>query len=202
MKNRFNLLYNTKETWLSIKSKNYSVSQIYLRFVIFMALIPVISAFIGSVYVGWDVNLEQKTKLTFDSALMLSVSAYVGILVGAYILARFVQWMGKTYGSDATVEDCFALIVYSATPLFLASVVSLYPILWLDSLITLAALAYSVKILFIGTPIMMNVNEDKGFLFTNSILAVAMVLTVGALAITVLFWAGGIAPEFTNIRTQ
>lgn len=202
MKYRFNLLYNTKETWRSIKSKSYSVSQIYLRFVIFMALIPVVSAFIGSVYVGWDINLDYKTKLTFNSALMISVSVYFGILIGVYVLSRFVQWMARTYGSDATVEDCFALIVYSATPLFLASVVSAYPILWLDSLVTLIALTYAVKILFIGTPIMMNVSDDKGFLFTNSILAVVMVLTVGALAITVLFWASGIAPEFTNIRVK
>ncbi len=163
-----------------------------------MALIPVSAAFIGTVYVGWRVGSEDPTKLTVNSALMISVAAYIGMIVGAYIFAHFIRWMAKTYGSDASVADCFALVVYSATPLFLASIVSVYPLLWLDTLITIAALAYAVRLLFIGTPIMMGVNQEKGFLFTNSILAVAMVLAVGSIAISVLFWGMGIAPEFTS----
>ncbi len=198
MKNRFNLLYNPEETWKTIKSKQFTIPQVYLRFLIFMAIIPVAAAYIGTVYIGWKVGAESATKLTSQSALMISIAAYIGMLVGAYIFAHFVRWMAKTYGSDCSLADCFALIVYSATPLFLASVVSVYPILWLDSLITLAALAFSVRLLFIGTPIMMGVNDEKGFLFANSILAVAMVLSVGSIAISVLFWGMGIAPEFTH----
>ncbi len=198
MKNRFNLLYNPEETWQAIKSKNFTIQQIYVRFLIFMALIPVAAAFIGTVYIGWQVGSEEATKLTSDSALKISVAAYIGMLAGAYIFAHFIRWMAQTYGSEAKLSDCFALIVYSATPLFLASIVSVYPILWLDTLITLAALAYAVRLLFIGTPIMMNVNVEKGFMFSNSILAVAMVLAVGSIAISVLFWGMGVAPEFTS----
>ncbi|WP_251358170.1 Yip1 family protein [Kangiella sp. TOML190] len=197
MKNRFNLLYKPEETWQTIKSKNFTIPQVYVRFLIFMALIPVVAAFIGTVYIGWQVGSEEATKLTPASALRISIAAYFGMLAGAYIFSHFVRWMAKTYGSDASLADCFALIVYSACPLFLASIVSIYPILWLDTLVTIAALAYSVRLLFIGTPIMMGVNQEKGFLFTNSILAVAMVLAVGSIAISVLFWGMGVAPEFT-----
>ncbi|NVJ65322.1 MAG: YIP1 family protein [Gammaproteobacteria bacterium] len=197
MKNRFNLLYNPEETWHAIKAKQFTVQKVYVRFLILMALIPVSAAFIGTVYIGWQVGSEESTKLTPNSALMISVAAYIGMLAGAYIFAQFVRWMAKTYGSDASLADCFALVVYSATPLFLAGIVSVYPILWLDTLVTLAALAYAVYLLFIGTPIMMGVNQEKGFMFSNSIIAVAMVLAVGSIAISVLFWGIGIAPEFT-----
>lgn len=198
MKNRFNLLYQPENTWKEIKSKQFSIPQVYMRFLIFMALIPVAAAFVGTVYIGWKVGSAEPTKLTSDSALMISIAAYVGMLIGSYVFAYFVRWMARTYGSEATLADCFALVVYSATPLFLASIVSVYPILWLDTLITLAALAFSVRLLFIGTPIMMGINSEKGFLFTNSILAVAMVLAVGSIAISVLFWGMGIAPEFIS----
>lgn len=198
MKNRFNLLYDTENTWKKIKRRNFTVPQIYLRFLLVMALIPVVCGYIGTVYIGWKIGFSTDvlTKLTPKSALMISVAAYFGILIGAYIFAYLVHWMAKTYRSTATFAECFILVAYSCVPLLLASFVSIYPILWLDTLITLGALAMAVRILFIGTPIMMDINEDRGFLFSNSILAVSMVLAVGAIAITVLFWGAGIGPEF------
>lgn len=198
MKNRFNILYNPVATWKNIKSKNFTVSQVYLRVLIVMALLPPLFAFIGAVYSGWRIGNEEPVKLTWDSALHISIAAYIAILIGAYIFSRLIHWMAKTYGSKATIADCFALVVYSCIPLFLVSILSAYPLLWLDLLLTLIAIAFSVRLLFLGTPIMMDIDEEKAFFFSNSIITVGLVMVVGGLAISVLFWANGVGPIFTR----
>jgi hypothetical protein len=197
MQNSLNLLYRSEDAWLNIKAKHYTVIKIYWRYLLFMALIPVASAYIGSVYIGWNISNEATSRLTSSSAISIAISAYIGMLLSAYVLAHLIYWMAKTYASKAKLEDCFALVVYASLPLFLASVVTVYPILWFDTLVILGALAMSVRLLFIGTPIMMEVETDRGFLFANSILAVSMVLSVAAIVISVIFWGLGIGPEFS-----
>ncbi|NVK21234.1 MAG: DUF1282 family protein [Kangiellaceae bacterium] len=198
MKNRFNVLYNPIETWPKIEKKNFTITQIYLRFLLIMAAIPPIAAYIGAVYIGWRVGFEEPVKLTWQSALLISVSAYIAILVGMYVFARLVHWMAQTYKSEATVADAFALVSYSCVPLFLVSIFSAYPLLWLNTMLTLVAAALAIRILFIGTPVMMKIDQDRGFLFTNSILTVGMVMFVGTIAISVIFWANGVGPAFTR----
>lgn len=198
MKNRFNILYNPVDTWKHIKEKNFSISQVYIRVLVIMALLPPLFAFIGAVYSGWKIGNEEPVKLTWQSALNISIAAYLAILLGAYIFSRLIHWMAKTYGSDATLSDCFALVVYSCIPLFLVSVFSAYPVLWLDMLLTLIAVAFSVRLLFLGTPIMMGINSERAFFFSNSIITVGLVLVVAALAMSVLFWAHGVGPVFTR----
>lgn len=198
MKNRFNILYNPVATWENIKSKDFTVTQVYLRVLIVMAAIPPLFAFIGAVYSGWRIGNEEPVKLTWDSALSISIAAYIAILFGAYIFSWLIHWMTKTYGSKARFADCFALVVYSCIPLFLVSILSAYPLLWLDLLFTLVAIAFSIRLLFLGTPIMMGIDEEKAFFFSNSIITIALVMVVGGLTISVLFWANGVGPIFTN----
>jgi hypothetical protein len=72
-----------------------------------------------------------------------------------------------------------------------------YPVLWLNLLIALPALAYTVYLLYTGLPVMMNVPEDRGYLYASSVLGVGLVMLVGVLAATVVLWStGGIGPQF------
>lgn len=73
-----------------------------------------------------------------------------------------------------------------------------YPILWLNFIVGLPALAYSVYLLYSGVPIVMNMPEEKGFLFSSAVLAVGLVALVSLLAITALLWGSGFAPAFTH----
>jgi len=191
------LLYGPTEVWKKISDKKQSVGEIYFKFLIFFAAIPPASAFIGSTYVGWTVG-DNTYKLTTESALMLSVAAYIAILVAVAVIAAFVHWMAKTYGTEPRYRRCLKLTAYSLTPMFVAGFLGSFPVLWLDMLFTLVAVGMSVNLLYKGVPTVMGINEEKGFLFASSILTVAMVSLVGMLAITIVFWGSGISPIFTS----
>jgi len=192
----FALMYNPSEEWRKISDKQQSISHIYFTFLIFFAAIPPASAFIGSTYVGWQIGSGEIHTLTTQSALVLSISAYLAILVGVFVLSYFIKWMAQTYGASPTLSECVNLTAYSFTPLFLAGFWGVFPILWLDMLVTLFAIGMSINLLFKGVPLVMGINEEKAFLFSSSILTVSMVCLVGMLAITVIFWGSGLSPVF------
>lgn len=195
--NAIALLYNPTDIWKKISDKQQSVAEIYLTFLVFFAAIPPASAFIGSTYVGWTVS-DNTYKLTVESALALSIVAYFAILVAVAVIAGFVHWMAKTYGTEPRYRRCLKLTAYSFTPMFLAGFLGSFPVLWLDMLITLVAIGMSINILYKGVPTVMGINEEKGFLFASSILTVCMVSLMGMAAITIVFWGSGVAPIFTS----
>jgi len=82
--------------------------------------------------------------------------------------------------------------------MFLSGFIGLMPILWLDVFVVLAAVCYSLYLLYVGIPIFMNIPEERGFIFASSILTVGLCALVGFMAITVILWGMGIAPQFVS----
>ena len=118
--------------------------------------------------------------------------------VQTHVFVAFIQWMAKTYGANPSLSECVNLTAYSCTPLFLAGFLGSFPILWLDMLLSLVAIAMSINLLYKGVPEVMNINQEKAFLFSSSILTVCMVSMVGMLAITIIFWGSGLSPIFVS----
>jgi hypothetical protein len=113
-------------------------------------------------------------------------------------MGAMIHWMSKTYGAEKPLAQCIALAAYTATPMFLVGLMMLYPALWLNLLMGLPALAYSVYLLYTGVPIMMEIPEERGFLFSSAVLAVGLVMLVGILAASVILWSFGIGPVYTT----
>ena len=103
--NAFGLLYGPNKGWTNINEQKQSIAHIYVSFLIFFAAIPPASAFIGSTYVGWQIGSGEIHTLTTNSALMLSIAAYIAILVAVMVLSLFIQWMAKTYGAKPTLAN-------------------------------------------------------------------------------------------------
>ncbi|RMF12944.1 MAG: DUF1282 domain-containing protein, partial [Gammaproteobacteria bacterium] len=62
----------------------------------------------------------------------------------------------------------------------------------------LIGLAYALYLLYEGLPILMNIPEERGFMFASSVLTVGLVMLVGLLAITVIIWSVGFGPVYVS----
>ena len=175
-----------------------TIKQCYARYVVPLSLIAAISAYIGTSLVGWRVGYDNTVTLTSSSALKLSALSFLAMLVVVYVLAKTIHWMATTYDSHRPLQDCFLLAAFSAIPLYLVGITLLYPVPWFIYLIGLPALGYSVALLYTGVPIMMDVNKEKGFLFSSAILAFGLVALVGLIVVTVSLWGFGIGPSFST----
>ena len=198
LKHIWGLFVNPKREWVSIRNDECTVGKCYALHVMVLAAIPAISGFIGTTQFGWQIGAGDPVKLTLESAGMIAIMYYFAMLVGVYAIGWMIHWMGKTYDADVPLAQCVVLAAYTATPLFLIGIMELYPVLWLNMVVGIVALAYTVFLLYSGVPIMMDISEDRGFLFSSAVLAVGLVAFVGLLAVTAILWGMGLEPQFTR----
>lgn len=184
--------------WERIRDQHYSVRQCFLSYVVILGAIPPIAGFIGTTQIGWRIAGGDPVKLTADSALQITLAYYLAILVAAFTIGKLIHWMSETYGTKQPLSQCVALAAFTATPLYLVGLMQLYPVLWLNFIVGLPALAYTLYLLYTGVPIMMDIPPERGFLFSSSIMAVGLVALVGLLAATAVLWGIGFAPTFTG----
>ncbi len=192
------ILFNPSEQWKSIRDVDCTIGKCFCSYVFIMAAIPPVSGYFGTTRFGWEIGAREAVKLSPDSALVIAIAYYFVMLVGVFSMGAMIYWMGKTYGAKQELSRCIRLAAFTATPLFLVGFVELFPILWLNFVVGLPALAYSVKLLYTGVPIMMEIDEDRGFLFSSSILAVGMVALVVMMVATAILWFNGFAPQFVD----
>ncbi|MBI3545268.1 MAG: YIP1 family protein [Gammaproteobacteria bacterium] len=192
------LLSNPESEWKTIRKENCTIGRCYCSHVLLLAAIPPLAGYIGTTQVGWQIARREIHKLTPDSALLIALLSYLTILVAIFSIGKLIQWMGQTYGAKQSLPQCIALAAYTATPLLLTGIMLVYPVLWLNLLIGLPALAYSVYLLYTGVPIVMGIKKERGFLFSSAVLAVGLVALVAVLTATVILWDIGVGPVFTN----
>lgn len=192
------LLTHPDKEWESIRAESESVSKLYFGHILLLALIPAAAAFYGTTQVGWQIGGGQLVKLTTASALQLCALAYVAMLVGVYILGKFIDFFAATYDAQDTTPRGVTLAAYTATPIFLLGVIAAYPNIWVNMAVGLVAIAYAVYLLYEGLPILMKIPEDRGFMFASSVLTVGLVMLVALLAISVVIWSVGIGPVYTG----
>lgn len=82
------------------------------------------------------------------------------------------------------------------TPIFLSGFIGLYPSLWLNAAVTLAAACYSIYLIYEGIPILMNIDKERGFVYASSVVTVGLVLLVSVRIGTVILWGMGIGPVY------
>jgi len=168
-------------------------------FPVIMALLPSVAWYYGTSRIGWTVgSSEDAIRLTESSAFEISVLFYFVMISSVAIIGYFIHWMSATYGANSSLTKGIVIAGLTCSPLFMTGLVGFYPLLWVDLLIGVVALSWATYLLYLGIPIVMNIPEERGFLFSSAIIAIALVIFVGILVVTVMLWEYGFAPEFTD----
>ena len=187
------LYSHPKKEWQTIE-KNHEALKSSLSHILLIALIPAVCAYFATAHIGWHPGVGEPLFLTSQSALLMSIAMYFGLIIGVLALAYLAFWMGRTFDADPTYTQALELASYTATPLFMVGLAALYPVLWFIMVIGLIGLSYSVYLLYAGVPIIMNIPEEKGFIYASSVVTAGLVLLVALMASSVILWSIGLGP--------
>ena len=192
------LLVQPSVQWRKVSQLPPATMTTMILYPCIMALLPAVAWYYGTTEIGWTVGDGDSIKLTRDSALAIIILFYLAMISAVGIIGYFIHWMSDTYGADSTVAKGVVIAGFAATPLFLAGLTGFYPILWLDMLLAVVAVCWSVYLLYTGIPIVMEIPEERGFLFSSAVIAICMVMAICIMVGSVILWDFGAAPAFTD----
>lgn len=194
----FGLFTHPDSEWAKIGKEHAPPRRLYVAYVLVLAAIAPICAYISTAHFGWTVGSDRLIKLTEISALQMSVLTYLAMLVGVFALGYAINWMAKTYGAneEQIPSRGIALAAYSCTPLFLAGFALLYPVPWFNAIVFLIAAGYGAWLMYDGLPIVMGIHKDRAVMYAGALLTVALVILVSTRVGSVILWNYGFGPVF------
>ena len=188
-KHFFGLFSVPRVEWKSISEEKTDLTQFGLTRLIFFAAVPAVSFLIGLSQVGWSLSGTDFNKVAMNYAFLMAVAFYVLIAVATLLMAYFTFAMERAFGTEASFERCLIFVTYTATPMYMAGLVGLLPIVWLCMIVLMAAGFYSLYLLYVGIPIYMNIPEGKGFIVATSIISAGLCMMVCFNVATVIIWS-------------
>lgn len=193
------LLVKPAAQWRSVAALPANSLNILVLYPCVMALLPAVAWYFGTSRVGWTVGDGPAIRLTVDSAMQLCILFYFAIVGCVVAVGYFIHWMADTFGAETSFVKGIVVAGLTVTPLFVFGLAGFYPLLWVDLLLGVVAVSWSVYLLYLGIPIMMNIPEERGFLFSTSVVAVGLVILVSLMVTTVILWDFGAGPAFTDV---
>lgn len=172
-----NILLKPLEEWPRIESERSTIQEILVRYVLPLAAIGPVAAFIGGQVFGYGA-LGFTYRPSLLSSLSSAIVTYVLSIIGIVVLSFIADFLAPKFGGTSNRLSAFKLVAYSWTAGLVAGVFGIIP-----SLAFLAILGlYSVYLLYTGATPLMKVPQDKavGYTAVTIVSAVLIYILVGA----------------------
>ena len=169
------IVLSPKTEWEKIAAETTDVKSLYVGYAMILAAIPAICGFIGSTVIGVSLPIVGTIRTGVGAALVQLVLGYVLGLAVIYVVSLIVTALAPTFDGQKNPVQALKLVVYSSTPVWLAGVFSLIPLLGVVGII---AGLYGLYLLYIGLAPLMKNPQEKSIGYTALIIVCYIVLAI------------------------
>ncbi len=188
------LLFQPNIVFKELAELEPSSIAVFFKVALWFGVLPPLFAYIGASKFGWRLGTVEPLSLQKEILLSISVAYFIALLFGFISAAIVSRWMANTYGARQSLGIHFAMITVVGAPIAVASIVHLYPNVFINVLVLIPALLWSMYLLYRGLPIVLHTTPERGMLMSSSLIGYLLVAFVSLLGITVFLWINGIGP--------
>ena len=170
------------------------VHDVILRVVLPVSIVPPVLAYIGGATFGWRLGGGEPLYMPAGGLALISLGYFVALVTGFLSTALVASWMAATYGARREFGAHLAFVALVGMPAILASVAHLAPHAFVNMLLLIPGLIWSLYLLYRCLPAILGTTPEQGILMASSLVAYVLVAFVSLLGITVVLWSGGIGP--------
>jgi hypothetical protein len=163
-------------TWRTIDGEPGEIGDLYLGYVIPLAAVPPLAAFLGIYIFGGFQIASIGVRPTLTGAAVEAAAGYGLTLLLTYVLALIIDALAPRFGGRANRAQAFKLVAYSGTALWLAGVFALYPALGIPA--ALLGVLYSLYALYVGLPRLMRLDEGRA-ITCFAVIVLAVIVLAG-----------------------
>jgi Yip1-like protein len=188
------VLFRPSASFADVAERAVSPVAVFFGFALWLGLFPPLFAFIGTMTFGWRLGVEP-LFLPVQTAFAVSAAYFVLLLFGFFSAAIVSRWMASTYGADDSLGRSVALMAMVGAPLAVGSVAHLYPNAFINVIVLVPILIWSMYLLYRGLPVVLKTDPGRGMLMASSLIAYLLVAWVSLLGITAVLWSRGVGPR-------
>lgn len=146
------IILDHKSFWPKIKADGSNIESIYQNYLILLSIISPITKFFILYY-----SVPENTAIPYANIILSSFLNYFFALGLILVFAFIVEKLCPQFSGSSSLENAFKLVSFSMFPLFLAGI----GVIIGSALVSLALLAASLYLFWLGIPVMLNVPEEK-----------------------------------------
>lgn len=170
------ILTNPRQEWSVIAGEQSSLKDLYLGYIVLLAAIGPVIGFVKMTIFGIDVPLMGTYRVGVVAGLGSMVFSYVMALVGVYVVALIINQLAPTFGGQKNSLQALKTVTYSYTAAWVAGVGQIVP--WVGMATLIAGSVYSIYLLYVGLPVMMQCAQEKAAKYTAASILVALVVGI------------------------
>jgi hypothetical protein len=174
-----NIVLQPKQEWPVIAEEAQTVQGIYTQYVMILAAIPAVAAFIGFSLIGFG----SVYRMPFAAGIAHMIVSYVLSLGMVYLLALIIDGLAPTFGGTKNFIQALKVAAFAPTASWLAGIFYIIPAL---GILAVIGGLYSLYLLYLGLSPLMKAPEDKTIPYTVVVILAAIVLTVVVGAVSAL----------------
>jgi len=191
----FRLLFRPTEVFEELSETRPEPHAVFFKYVLWLAIIPPVFAYIGASNFGWRIGAAEPLFVPAGDLVVISMAYFFALLFVYISTALVAQWMAATYGARHSLGIHFALVTIIAAPLVVGSAMHLFPSIFLNVLVFIPTVMWSMYLLYKGLPIVLRIDPERGMLMASALIGYLLVAAVSLLGITVVLWGHGIGPR-------
>ena len=174
------ILLQPKSEWYVIQQEPTYPAQLYTGYIMPLAAIGPICTIIGILLFGSSAFTALGLSLPIVPVIVGAVVQYALALVLVYVMALIINALAPTFQGQQQIYQALKLYAYSATPAWLGGIFSIIPQL---AIIGVLIALYSLYLLYLGLPVMMQSPPDKsvGYIITIIVIAIVISIVIGVI---------------------
>ncbi|MEQ1581451.1 MAG: Yip1 family protein [Steroidobacteraceae bacterium] len=174
------ILLTPRTEWPVIAGEAATTQSIYTEYVLLLAALPSIAAFIKGTVFGYNTFILGTYRMSVGAGLTSALTSYVLSLIGIFVLALVIDALAPTFGATKDRVQAVKTAAYAYTAGWIGGIGVLVP--GIGTLIALAGGIYGIYLLYLGLPHTMKCPAEKatGYTVVTLIAAIVLYAVIGA----------------------
>ncbi len=191
----FRLLFQPGAVFEELSETRPSPYVVFFRYLIWLAALPPLFLYIGASRGGWHLGAAEPLFLEPKARLAFSIAYFLALVLGVVLTGLISHWMADNYGAPRSLGIHLAMVVIVGAPIGVCSAIHLYPHIFVNVLVLIPALMWSMYLLYRGLPVVLRIGPERGMLMASSLIGWLLVAAVSLLGLTVALWSNGVGPS-------
>jgi len=187
-----NILLKPTQEWEVIADEPATMAGLFTGYALPMALLPVAAAILMSGLAGISAAGMASPgvglgAMGLTEVIGLAVIGYVISIILLFAMAMIIHLVSPSFNGTSNKVQAAKLMVYASTPSWVAALLSWIP--FLGALISFAALAYVVYLIYLGIRPVLGVPQEKvaGFTVVIVLIYIVLLMVISGILVGLLY---------------